>query len=269
METKSNKPNIVMTPVKDARFMPEEVKIGYTYEPEVKTVLQLGEYICRNRDTIPIDLLKLTEEKGNIRELDLKHVRLDDASIGHLSVFLYFMQEIDLVDFTDMQLSPGSFLTISPSLSRLNNILELHLCSNDLSSGALHLSRTLQSLPKLAHLNLNDCKISPKDMTSLCSGLKTLKSLEILQLSLNPIGDEGCISFSEILRDLLSIVSIEMFTCGISNKGGSSLVKVLPSVNVQSFLLGNNKFSPRFENKLKKKFAFVHIGVNHNFCNLL
>lgn len=268
MENKSNKPNIVMTPVRDARYMPEEVKIGYSFEPEVKTVLQLGEYICRHRDTIPIDLLKLTEEKGNLQELNLKHVRLDPSSINHLSVFLYFMPQIDLIDFTDMQLSPSSFLPLSPSLSRLNNLIELHLSSNNLSLGSIHLSRAFSSLPKLAHLDLNDCNISSKDMTSLCSGLKTLNSLEILQLSLNPIEDEGCISFCEILPDLLSIISIEMFTCSISNKGGSSLIKVLPRVNIQSFLLGNNKFTPRFENKLKKNFAFVHVGVHHNLCNL-
>lgn len=257
-----------ITPVRDVRLMPEEEKGVFAAEPEIRNVALLGEYIYKNKEGIPLDLLKLTEDKGNINELILKHVRLNQDSIKHLSVFLYFIRQIDLVDFTDMLLTPEDFTVLSPALYRLPNLLELYINSNHLGSGAAYLSRSFPGMPKLAHLALIDCKISPNDFLSLCPGLKTLKSLEILQVSMNPIGDQGCKGFCEILPELLSLVSVEMFTCYITNKGGKYLIDALPNTNIQNFLLGNNKFSARFENKLKDKFAFVHVGVRHNMCAL-
>lgn len=257
-----------ITPVRDVRLMPEEEKNLYPAEPEIRNVALLGEYIYRNKETIPLDLLKLTEDKGNINELILKHVRLDNDSIKHLSVFLYFIKQIDLVDFTDMLLSPNDFLVLSPALYRLPNLLELHLNSNHIGSGTSYLSKSFSGMPKLAHLALIDCKMSSIHFLTLCQGLKSLKSLEILQVSLNPIGDDGCRGFCEILPELFSLISVEMFTCNITNKGGEYLIRELPNANIQNFLLGNNRFSPRFENKLKDKFAFVHVGVRHNMCAL-
>ena len=78
-----------------------------------------------------------------------------------------------------------------------------------------------------------------------------LKSLQVLQISFNPISDIGCKALCEILPEIPSLCCIELFTCSITNKGGQHLQRAFEKQRFESILLGNNKFTPSFENKLK------------------
>jgi Ran GTPase-activating protein (RanGAP) involved in mRNA processing and transport len=259
-----------LTPVFDVRFMPEEMKERTCLPalPQVKNALELGEYICRNRDSIPQDLIKLTEEKNTLEELNLKHLRLNPQCIQHLSVILCFLKQILIADFSDMLLDPSKIQIIAAPLKQFSQLLELHLTGNEIRSGCKFLSESLKGMQSLELLNLNDCSIGPSDMKFLSPGLKSLKSIKILQLSLNPISDAGCEALCEVLPEIPSLLCLELFTCLITNVGGKMLFKVFQKVQFESVLLGNNKFSPSFENQLKKKFRFVHVGVRHNKCEI-
>lgn len=264
-ETKS----LPMTRVVDIRLMPEEKKSSpLQYEPEISTALQLGEYICKNKNSFPQDLLKLTEQKTNLTELVLKHLRLNADGIRHFAVVLFFFKGLLLADFTDMQLQPDDFKQIVQPLSKLVNLEELALTANNIGTAAPLLANTFQYINKLEILNLSDCYLEPNNFKNLASGLSHLKQLKLLQLSLNPIGDIGCIALCTAIMEMPALLELELFTCEITNKSVEALDKAFKKSLLRSVLLGNNKFNSKFETKLKGKYPFVHFGVEHHKCEI-
>ena len=259
-----------MTPVFDIRLMPEEVKESSVEfcKPAIMNALQLGEYICKNRNTMPQDIIKLTEDKGNLEELDLKHLRFGDKAIEHLGVVLYFVRNVKSADFSDMLLDERKVRIIAQPLCHFKELIEVKFTGNEIRDGCQYLADCFRGMVNLEVLDLNDCEISAENFKSLCPGLKMLKSLQVLQISFNPISDIGCKALCEILPEIPSLCCIELFTCSITNKGGQHLQRAFEKQRFESILLGNNKFTPSFENKLKQKFDFVHVGVRHNTCNI-
>ncbi|OMJ68341.1 hypothetical protein SteCoe_34233 [Stentor coeruleus] len=259
-----------MTKVVDIRQMPEEVKAASPYlaEPEISTALQLGEYICKNKGTFPPDLLKITEEKNNLTELCLKHLRLNEEGIKHLSVVLYFLKSLKFANFHDMQLEPKDLAVLSPAIAKLSNLEEINFTANNIGPGCKHLSLAIGHLSKLIILDLTDCSLRAGHMTTLSSDIKKLTKLELLKLSFNHIEDYGCDALCKIIPEMPLLVEIELFTCGITNISYKCLENAFKNSNLHSVLLGNNQFTPKFEGKLKKAFPFVHFGIKHYRCNI-
>ena len=257
-----------LTKVVDIRTMPEEYKLSpaLNVEPEISTPLQLGEYICNNKRTFPQDLIPLTEEKTTLRDLNLKHLRLNKAGIKHLCVVLPFVRQIYMADFSDMQLDSEDMESLSAPLSLLVNLEELRFVGNPITEGSKSLARSLEYINQLQILDLTDCYLDGAAMVGLCPGLNHLKHLLLLKLSLNPIGDIGAKALCESLSQMPLIVELELFTCEISNDSASFIEESLVGLFLESVLLGNNKFSAKYEERLKRKFPFIHFGVKQRQC---
>ena len=255
-----------ITKVLDIRSMPEETKSVMNNLPQITTALQLGEYIFNNKRTFPQDLLTLTEEKNIIDSLSLKHVRFSTEAVRHLAVVLPFLKQITSADFTDMLLQPEDFEILSPSIGKLINLKDLALTGNQMKEGSKYLVKPLQNLKNLEVLDLTDCCIDAIGITVLCEGLCCLNQLILINLSMNPIGDEGAQALSKIMNTMPLLAQIEMFSCEITDAGGRFLENGFKTLMLESVLLGNNKFTPGFETKMKRKFPFVHFGIKHYKC---
>jgi Ran GTPase-activating protein (RanGAP) involved in mRNA processing and transport len=267
MESEENKVNPI-TKVIDIKYMPEEIKThsAFTDEPVISTALELGEYIFKNKKTFPQDLMKLTEEKTTINDFNLKHLRLNKEGVKHLSVVLPFLKQITSADFSDMQLSSWDLEILSPSISKLTDLVELILVSNPIEEGAKYLCRSLHCLTKLEVLDLSDCQLNSNSISTICPGLASLNKLILLKLSLNPIGDNGCKDLSNTLTKMPMLTNLELFTCEITDYGAKFLEKAFRETMLESVILGNNKITPRYETKLRSKFPFVHFGIKHYNC---
>ena len=259
-----------MTRVVDIRYIPEESKsiTRNQKEPEIKNTLELGEYICKNKNSIPLEILKLTENKTDLTEINLKHIRLSLNGVKHLSVMLHFFKEVTFADFTDMMLNEKELEVLGPSLGRLLNLEELFFMANNLASGAQFLSEPLSFLTNLKILNIADCCLDGKAFGMICSGLCNLKQLQLLQLSMNPLGDLGAQELAKVIYQLPILIELELYSCEITDIGGKFLEQAFNKTMLESVLLGNNKFSQKFEGRLKGKYEYVHFGIKHYRCIL-
>ena len=262
---------VPLTRVVDIRHMPEERKNATfaNIEPEISTALQLGEYICKNKTTFPPDLLRLTEEKTLLDELRLKHLRLNKPGIKHLSVLLPFIKQISFADFTDMQLDPNDIELLSMPISKLVNLEEVSLSTNNIGLGALHLAKALPSLKSLKILDISDCNMNSTAIIALCQGLGHLKMLALLQLSFNQLDFEGTEALCNTIHMMPLLVELELFTCGITDKSFKNLENGFKNTRLESVLLGNNNLSYKIQGKLKNQFPFVHFGVKKHSCSIM
>uniref|UniRef100_A0A8C4QJP7 Uncharacterized protein n=1 Tax=Eptatretus burgeri TaxID=7764 RepID=A0A8C4QJP7_EPTBU len=93
-------------------------------------------------------------------------------------------------------------------LKNINNLEILDLSSNPISDEGLEgLMEALKSQTKLRILRLERCKLSTKSGPIL-RDLKNINNLEILDLSLNPIGDEGLEGLMEALKSQTKLRSL-------------------------------------------------------------
>uniref|UniRef100_UPI00358E318F ribonuclease inhibitor-like n=1 Tax=Myxine glutinosa TaxID=7769 RepID=UPI00358E318F len=96
----------------------------------------------------------------------------------------------------------------------------------------------LKSSKKLQTLRLGYCHLNTKSGPAL-SGLKDILNLEDLDLSLNPIGDEGLEGLMEGLKSQTKLRFLRLRECNLSTKSGP-ILRDLKIINLEHLDLSEN-----------------------------
>uniref|UniRef100_UPI00358F736E NACHT, LRR and PYD domains-containing protein 12-like isoform X2 n=1 Tax=Myxine glutinosa TaxID=7769 RepID=UPI00358F736E len=125
-------------------------------------------------------------------------------------------------------------------LKNINNLEELYLGWNLIGDAGLEgLMEVLKSQTKLRILRLRKCKLSPKSGPILWD-LKNINNLEDIDLSLNPIGDEGLEGLMEGLKSQTKLRTLRLEECDLSTKSGPILRDLKNIINLEYLSLSRN-----------------------------
>ena len=100
---------------------------------------------------------------------------------------------------------------------------------------------------KIEVLNTADCKIDKICAVELCRILeKSNSTLRRLYFRNSKIGDEGAIAVASLIRGNVSLVELEVFNCGISEKGGAEIGDALKTnFCIEKLSIGENILNKR------------------------
>ena len=98
------------------------------------------------------------------------------------------------------------------------------------NSDVENFANNIEGLEWLFTLILNDCGLSSECTSILCEQLKSLKHLDFLELSHNPIGSAGAIKLAESIKnwgEYNSLTVLKLEYCSICKPGSSVLIDTL------------------------------------------
>ncbi|XP_037018984.2 ribonuclease inhibitor isoform X1 [Artibeus jamaicensis] len=175
--------------------------------------------------------------------LDLHYEQLSDTRWTEL---LPQMQQCQVIRLVDCGITEGRCRDVSSALRDNAALTELNLCSNELGDAGTHL--LLQGLQsptcKVQKLSLQSCCLTEASGRTLASMLRAAPSLRELDLSYNPLGDEGLQLLCEGLLDpQCHIESLELQYCGLSAASCESLAAAVRArPELKELVLNNNDF---------------------------
>lgn len=141
-------------------------------------------------------------------------------------------------------------LTIA--LEATTRLKHLDLSENDL--GPSNFSILLKIFHKNANievLNLADCKLDDSGAVALCTLLQAqaasgLSSLRYLYFRNSPLGDRGAEAVANLIRNHKSLIELEVFNCGISERGGHAIGDALKTnFCIEKLSIGENILNKR------------------------
>uniref|UniRef100_UPI00358F1064 NACHT, LRR and PYD domains-containing protein 12-like n=1 Tax=Myxine glutinosa TaxID=7769 RepID=UPI00358F1064 len=141
----------------------------------------------------------------------------------------------------ELRLSSCKLSTKSgPMLRDLKNLEVLDLSLNPIGDeGLKRLMEALKSQTKLRTLGLGGCKLTTTS-GSILRELKNIINLEELQLSRNPIGDEGLEGLMEGLKSQTKLRVLGLVMCNLSTNCGPVLRDLKNIINLEDLELSSN-----------------------------
>jgi hypothetical protein len=79
----------------------------------------------------------------------------------------------------------------------------------------------------LHSLGLNNCRVDNARVEVIAQMLRSNSSLKVLNLSTNPIGDEGAILLADVFSNPITVTNLSLRGCGIGNVGAIALAGLL------------------------------------------
>lgn len=124
-------------------------------------------------------------------------------------------------------------------------------------------------IQSLSELSLRDCCATDDAIAKLMDGLKHAKSLQILDLSHNKIGLEGCEAIADALTMTTKLKQISLAECDIGPAGTFSIMKGMGSnISVEAMFYGDNNFGDEgaeaVASMLKVNTRLKHLDLQEN-----
>ena len=170
---------------------------------------ELEDMILLENLSITLQVRKIKQDilgkaTGNFFKLDLtgNELKLEGESLGHLLVKMTTLQVLCVANCNIQaqtveameQAVRDSHVTCGLHTLELGGSRDEN--SNDLESGGHCLGKLLALTPSIETLNLNDCKLTPKDLTEMAGALKHTTNIHTLNVRYNALGDskEGLVN---------------------------------------------------------------------------
>ncbi|XP_044115818.1 ribonuclease inhibitor isoform X2 [Neovison vison] len=159
--------------------------------------------------------------------LDIQYQELSDARWTEL---LPLMQQCEVVRLEDCGLTEERCRDIRSALQANPSLTELNLCTSKVGDGGVHL--VLQGLQspacKIRKLSLQNCCLTKAGCGVLPGVLRSLPTLRELQLSSNPLEDEGLQLLCEGLLDPeCHLENLQLEYCNLTGASCASLASAL------------------------------------------
>jgi Ran GTPase-activating protein (RanGAP) involved in mRNA processing and transport len=141
--------------------------------------------------------------------------------------------------------------------------------SNEERSGFVSLSYALRSMSSLQILNLSNNAIGDAGCALLVPALQSMSSLQHLDLSLNEIGAAGCASLAPALQSISSLQILNLSYNDFGDAGCASLAPALQSMSLLHVLdLSHNKFGAAgcssLASALQSMSSLTALNLSHN-----
>lgn len=139
-------------------------------------------------------------------------------------------QNLEVLDLSENCIGSYGFIDLSKLFEKCVELQHLNLSGNNLQNGALScIIKALSCATKLQSLNLSNTKINSDSAIHFSKVIKSkiFRSLLILDLSNNNIGDLGVIKIAFVLRNFIKLKSLNLSENNISMNGVTHLLNEL------------------------------------------
>lgn len=177
--------------IKKALFDPPDV---ITYPDDG---VELYATVCNEMKQCPVRIF----QRGLLEEvIDLKYYCVNPTGVRAMAIALQYNRHVKILDFTD------NFLT---------------------DDACYHLGQMLSSNACLRELNMSGCRIRPSGALRLFTGLIINRSLEVLHLNRNELGDMGIEHLANAVMAGVPVKKIYLSKNNIGEKGITALADAL------------------------------------------
>ncbi|CAG8531232.1 2422_t:CDS:10, partial [Paraglomus occultum] len=215
---------------KSALYLAQALSPGNSNNEVVLDTLKLDG--CGLKNNV-LEILGPGIRRSSLRCLSIRFNRINQFGAVWVGVMLRDYDDMIWNNESASSLgSLSSFDANTKNKGKMRRHLEiLDASENDFRIGVQYIAQALRRNRSLKELRLVDCKLDPKGLTFIAEGLKHNGTLEILDLSHNPIGNSPidgvnalchALSVNKTLRDLF------LADCNMSSEGAIALAELLP-----------------------------------------
>lgn len=221
-------------------------------------------------------LINAVKDSISLVSLDISSNRISYK--GGQKIFSIFVNQQSIIDFNISsheginrnRLTSKGIKSIVKYLSKNLFIESLNLSGNSLKNEGFELiCKGLNNNISLQNLNISHNDIQE---TGITHSLKIINMTKLFSINLsnNPILDDGLITFTHSLRHFPELREINISNCGIEFKGFKELLSTLQSVRrINSLDISNNKLSSNRFDELKTYFCSFGLKyLNLSRCQL-
>ncbi|XP_047315193.1 NACHT, LRR and PYD domains-containing protein 13 isoform X2 [Impatiens glandulifera] len=231
-------------------------------------------------DEICLSLLKKGLQTHGIKHFAIKSSRFSESnqtsSPRGIATFLASGRLLSSLTFSDDRLGPNDAgMVLTTLLDDSSRIVSLDLSENNITGWMTHFrcSSTVLSNPSLeiekslsllSLLNLRACNLHGNDIKNLQNALFYMPKLETLDISDNPIEDQGIKNLVPVLVELSKrhsgIANLKVENCDLSSEGVDELLTGLSTLKrpLQSLSIRENDLGRPIGRSLGK---FLGIGI--------
>lgn len=162
----------------------------------------------RMTQIITARIVRSLSQAPNLRSLNLSWNCLLYSGTKNLTENLHHLKHLSRLELRGVGIGHLECQLLSTSLKYVGNLRVLDLSHNPLAHGILELSKHLDCIPRLHHLDLCHTDMGEREVTSLARALKDTPELRELDLSHNPLGR----GVGELIKHLKSVPRVRLLT---------------------------------------------------------
>lgn len=228
----------------------------------------------------------LDDGNSKLMQLHLSGNKIGDEGVTHVARACS-MCPIEVLGLREVAMGDAGWGAVGEMVAASTAVVkELHLKGNTMSDAAAHLfvepiagPHALGITPAIKVLALPHCSISPRACVQLCRALSRCSNLVQLDISSNPIGDEGGLSVAQWFAagDCPQLVSLSLSRTEISlptiqalltGPGGNppSALQNLTSIDISFNLLPDDAAGATIDRLLRSATSLLTFAAYH--CHL-
>jgi Ran GTPase-activating protein 1 len=165
--------------------------------------------------------------------------RLEDVGIIALSQAFEAMKSLKILYLPQSGITPKGMISLAKALKDNNNLEELNLYDNNIGkkSGATEMITAISGMKRLKLLNLGDCMLGIKAVTALAKVLKTMNTLEELDLSYDGVNDDTVKVLQEVIENNPNLRVLNLNGNHMTSNGIKEIKKSLEKVDKSNALM--------------------------------
>ena len=180
-------------------------KISTSYDAELIESMVSNIHFSDNLHSLKLKKINLTATRaneiasslyqaGNLHELDLSKNPLYSSVRG----LVENLDHVTVLRLSGVNMGEEEAAVLGASLARINELEKLDVSHNALGHGIIELANHLDCVPSLTELKLRNTEMGGEEATAVFRCLPSIKLLQILDLSSNPLG----YGIMELAKDL-------------------------------------------------------------------
>ncbi|GBB88317.1 hypothetical protein RclHR1_14890007 [Rhizophagus clarus] len=255
---------------KSATFLAQALIQGNNKLGAVLETLKLDD--CGLKNNV-LEVLGPSIRRSNLRNLSLRFNRINHVGAIWIGVMLRDYDDFNYCP-NNTQLSPSlpayneQEMARTGKLQRKHGIEVLDASGNDLRGGIQYIAQALHRNQSLKELRIQDNRIDSKGLIFLMDGLKYNHTLELFDISRNPVGgpsSEGIIALRNGLPLNTTLKGLFLSNTNLSSEGAIAIAEYLPETN--SLIHLDLTANPGIDIAGVMALA-VSIKMNHSVCVL-
>lgn len=197
------------------------------------TYINFSNIICENINEVAILIYVTILRCLQLKKIIISKNKLNDngsSMIYKALIRINVEKNLEVLDLSENCIGSYGFIDLSKLFEKCFELKDLNLSGNNLQNGALScITKALSCATKLQSLNLSNTKLNSDSATHFSKVIrsKIFRSLLILNLSENNIGDLGVIKIAFVLRNFIKLKSLNLSENNISMNGVIRLLNEL------------------------------------------
>ena len=180
----------------------------------------------------------------SLKSFDISFNDLDKTAVDYIAKTIPHMPQLmELTLLNNSHIRRGGAVSLVSALCDHNALKYLDLYMTDIGKEDCdHLAQLLSSTQCLETLDIGYNSLSSDSIIKLVHALSHPNcSLKTLNLSVNPIGDEGAAALAQSITKNKTITWLKLFKCGITATGGAELASsVTVNSTIERLEIGGN-----------------------------